>query len=110
MTAKSTTISDVRDTLGFTADAPLDELTNVVGRKPTSVINHVMGHEYTILGMTPSEFMKEHGGDLFSFDDLKNKFKVICRDFEEELTLTTTSRAVEVCSKVILLLAQKVDL
>lgn len=51
--------------------------------------------------MTPDEFMKKHGGDVFDFPDLVNEFKKICKDFEGPLTIDTKSMAVDFCSKII---------
>lgn len=64
-------------------------------------LGHAKAREYTILGITPSQFMQEHGGDLFDYELLKKGFKLICTDFGNELSMDEKSRSVQFCSKMI---------
>lgn len=64
-------------------------------------MGHARAREYTILGITPNQFMQEHGGDLFDYEQLKRNFKIICTDFDEGLSMDEKSRAVQFCSKMI---------
>lgn len=76
-------------------------LTTITLTRPADIMNHIRDEEYIILGITPEEFMKRHGGDVFDFKGLVNFFKNKCKDFEEPLTLETKSMAVHFSSKII---------
>lgn len=76
-------------------------MSDIRGLTPNEILGHAKAREYTILGITPSQFMMEHGGDLFDYELLKENFKKICKDFDKDLTMDEKSRAVQFCSKMI---------
>lgn len=94
-------IDYVRDALKLTQTTDFSSLTDIKGLSPSEIMGHARAREYIILGITPNQFMQEHGGDLFDYDQLKKNFKVICTDFDEDLTMDEKSRAVQFCSKMI---------
>lgn len=91
----------VRDALRLPATTDFSALSDVRGLTPNEILGHAKAREYTLLGITPSQFMMEHGGDLFDYELLKKNFKLICRDFDQDLTMDEKSRAVQFCSKMI---------
>lgn len=95
------TPDNVRDALKLPATTDFSALADVRGLTPNEIMGHAKAREYTILGITPSQFMMEHGGDLFDYELLKKNFKLICRDFDQDLTMDEKSRAVQFCSKMI---------
>lgn len=101
MAEQSITIQDIRDTLKLPETTDTTILTTITSKSPGEIINHIRDEEYIIPGMTPDEFMKKHGGDVFDFRGLVESFKKICKDFESALTLETKSMAVDFCSRVI---------
>lgn len=94
-------INSVRDALNLPQTTDFSSLTDVRGLSPNEIMGHAKAREYTILGITPNQFMQEHGGDLFDYDQLKKNFKQICEDFGNELTMDEKSQAVQFCSKMI---------
>lgn len=74
----SPSIDHVRDVLRLPQTTDFTTLTDVRGLSPNEILGHAKAREYTILGITPSQFMQEHGGDLFDYEQLKKGFKQIC--------------------------------
>lgn len=97
----SPTMDHVRDALNLPQTTDFSALTDVRGLSPSEIMGHAKARDYTILGITPSQFMQEHGGDLFDYEQLKIGFKQICTDFDEDLSMDEKSRAVQFCSKMI---------
>lgn len=94
-------IDSVRDALKLPQTTDFSSLTDVRGLSPNEIMGHAKAREYIILGITPNQFMQEHGGDLFDYELLKRNFKIICTDFDEDLSMDEKSRAVQFCSKMI---------
>lgn len=85
----------MEDTTDMTA------LTTITSTRPTEIINHIKDEEYIIHGISPDEFMRKHGGDLFNFPGLVDSFSRMSRDFGQELHMETKSMAVDFWSKII---------
>lgn len=94
-------IEAVRDALNLPQTTDFSTLTDIKGLTPNEIMGNAKAREYTILGITPAQFMKEHGGDLFDYEQLKVDFKKICTDYENDLDMDEKSRAVQFCSKMI---------
>lgn len=94
-------IDNVRDALKLPQTTDFMTLTDVKGLTPNEVLGNARAREYTILGITPAQFMQEHGGDLFDYEQLKIDFKKICTDYGDDLSIDEKSRAVQFCSKMI---------
>lgn len=88
----------MRDALKLPQTTDFSTLTDVRGLCPSEIMGHAKAREYTILGITPSQFMQENGGDLFDYEQLKIGFKLICTDFDEDLSMDEKSRAVQFSS------------
>jgi len=102
MATQSTTIQSALQTLGL--DPADNENTNnytTAGVTPASLLTHTVKRDYVILGVTPQEFIEKHGSAAFDFDAIRRHFALICEDFENELALETSSKAVKFCSKMI---------
>lgn len=97
----SPSIDHVWDVLRLPQTTDFTTLTDVRGLSPNEILGHAKAREYTILGITPSQFMQEHGGDLFDYEQLKKGFKQICTDFGNDLSMDEKSRSVQFCSKMI---------
>lgn len=97
----SPTLDHVRDVLNLPPTTDFSALADVKGLSPSDIMGHARAREYTLLGITPAQFMAEHGGDLFDYDQLKQGFKLICNDFDQDLSMHEKSRAVQFCSKMI---------
>lgn len=94
-------VDNVRDALKLPQTTDFTTLTDVKGLTPNEILGNARAREYTILGITPAQFMQEHGGDLFDYEQLKSDFKKICTDFDNDLSMNEKSRAVQFCSKMI---------
>lgn len=97
----SPSIDSVRDVLKLPQTTDFTTLTDVKGLTTNEILGNARAREYTILGITPAQFMQEHGGDLFDYEQLKSDFKKICKDYDDDLSMDEKSRAVQFCSKMI---------
>lgn len=73
---------------------------SVPGAKPNDLINHLLARQYTITGITASDFVKQHGGQAIDLPELQKQFKLHCLDYMEEIG-DAPSRALSFCSKII---------
>lgn len=71
MDDRSPTLDHVRDALKLPQTTDLSDLADVRGLSPSEIMGHAKAREYTILGITPSQCLMEHGGDLFDYEQLK---------------------------------------
>lgn len=100
--AKSTTWEDVKRALQIENSEESNRTFEAIGARPLSLQQHASASNYVMLGITPQEFLKSHGGDTFDFHKLCEVFKKnICKDYEEELLLDSVSKAVQFCSIII---------
>lgn len=73
---------------------------SVAGAKPNDLINHLLARQYTIVGITASDFIKHHGGQALDLPELQKQFKSHCPDYMEEIG-NAPSKALSFCSKII---------
>lgn len=71
------------------------------GALPDDLANHTVEKTYNIIGISPDDFIKDHGSTAFDFEQLMDKFRTICIDFMAELDHKKISYAVDFCSRVI---------
>lgn len=91
----STNYQDAMKQLGLQSDnADNATIYNTAGVNPSSLLQHTVKKEFVILGMTPSDFMKEHGSASFDFENIQKHFCKICEDFADPLSLDKPSKAV----------------
>lgn len=73
---------------------------SVAGAKLNDLINHLLARQYTISGITASDFIKHHGGQAIDLPELQKQFKLHCPDYMEEIG-DAPSKALSFCSKII---------
>ncbi|AOF41425.1 nucleocapsid, partial [Seattle Prectang virus] len=81
-------------------DATRKEI-EVSGLIPGSVINSDIKKDIIILGLTPESFVKEYAAVEFNFTDLCKTFATHCKDFLEDLSMTTQSQSLEFSAKIL---------
>lgn len=62
---------------------------------------HDIAETYTMLGITPEEFLEDHGGDNFDFAKVKLKFGDMCHDFANALDKGEPNMGVQFASIII---------
>nr|QMP82295.1 nucleocapsid protein [Blattodean phasma-related virus OKIAV239]DAZ90401.1 TPA_asm: nucleocapsid protein [Supella longipalpa bunya-like virus] len=97
----SISLSDAISGLKLTDDAENRNAFSLAGQTPDEISKHTTAKDYYILGITPDEFIKQHGGAQFDFADLQKRFSQICRDFASAPKKGEKSRALEFASKII---------
>lgn len=100
MTSKSITLADALANLNIIDDNAQQTFT-VSGQRPDEIANHVVAREEIILGISPSDFVKEHPAVAFDYIKLQNDFRTICEDYENDLIWETKSKALQFCSKIL---------
>lgn len=95
------TLQAALQSLGIDSNADNNSIVSTVGTPPAEILGNVVPRTYNILGMTPDDFMKEHGSNVMDFKEMKIEFKKICMDYGDPLQLEAASKAVEFCSKMI---------
>nr|CAH7755404.1 unnamed protein product [Callosobruchus chinensis] len=55
----------------ITNDPQSDNTYLLAGQNPMEILSHTTDRDYTILGMTPSDFIKKHGSPPFDFRELQ---------------------------------------
>ncbi|CAH0563010.1 unnamed protein product [Brassicogethes aeneus] len=73
----------------------------VSGVTPLELNEHSQKATYQMIGMTPKDFITDHGAIELDFKALQERFKLYCQDYMEEITLNTKSLAVDFCAKVV---------
>ncbi|CAH0562772.1 unnamed protein product [Brassicogethes aeneus] len=73
----------------------------VSGITPLQLNEHSQKATYQMIGMTPKDFITDHGAIELDFKELQRKFKSYCQDYMETISVDTKSLAVDFCAKVV---------
>lgn len=68
---------------------------DVTGTKPGEMGTHYVAETYTMLGITPEEFLGTHGGDTFDFNSVKLRFGDMCTDYFDALVKDVLNMSVQ---------------
>uniref|UniRef100_A0AAT9JEX4 Nucleocapsid protein n=1 Tax=Blattella germanica phasmavirus 1 TaxID=3133448 RepID=A0AAT9JEX4_9VIRU len=98
---KQSTMEDALRVLSIENTDTNRQVFELSGAKPTELTSHSVAKTFTILGMTPDEFIKLHGGAQFDFDEIIMEFTKRCRDFMDPLEMHTRNMSVEFASIII---------
>ncbi|AJG39319.1 nucleocapsid protein [Wuchang Cockroach Virus 1] len=98
---KQSTMEDAFRVLSIDNTDVNRQVFELSGAKPTELTSHSVAKTFTILGMTPDEFIKLHGGAQFDFDEIIMEFTKRCRDFMDALEMHEKNRSVEFASIII---------
>lgn len=98
--AQSVTLENVINKLQI-QDANAQTTMDTAAIRPEQIANHTIAKSEIILGITPEDFVVEHGASAFDIQKLREKFAKICRDFNLPLEWNTSSQALGFCSKVL---------
>lgn len=74
---------------------------SITGAKPADMGKHDIAETYTMLGITPEEFLEDHGGDSFDFAKVKLKFGDMCNDYANALNKGEPNMGVQFASIII---------
>lgn len=67
----------------------------LAGRDPSEIKSHALGFDGLLLGITTAELSERYGGVQFDFKDLELEFTKVCRDYPDEISAGTRSKALE---------------
>lgn len=73
----------------------------ISGVTPLQLNEHSQKATYQMIGMTPKDFITDHGAIELDFKDLQTRFKTYCQDYMDAITIDTKSLAVDFCAKVV---------
>lgn len=99
---KTLSMKDAIASMNLVDDASTRKEIEMSGLVPSSVINSDIKKEIIVLGITPeSSFIKEYAAVEFDFQELCKTFAKHCKDFDDDLTMTKASKALEFPAKIL---------
>nr|WVD52798.1 NP [Wugcerasp virus 9] len=70
---------------------------SIAGARPNELLQHMIEKEYTLQGITPDAFVRDHAGEEFDLEALKSEFKRHVVDYGVPLVKDKASIAIHFC-------------